>query len=396
MKFRCLIIWLFGFSFLLSEGWAQSINDIKKEKEKSEKEIAYLNKLLKDAQENKTSSLEQLSIIQEKIVQSKRLINSLNQEVKYIEGQISTNKVRINELLSNKKSTLDLYANLVYNLWKRKDKTNALMFIFSSSDFNQAYNRYKYFEQIQDYSKRQLSLITRINDSLSIKNEELGKYVKLKNAALENIHSKNRDLMAQQDSEKSLIQKLQKKEKEILRKLQAEKKSRQRLEKELNKLIASQNKKSGSSSSVYKLTPEEKLISEDFAKNKGKLPWPVVQGIITEKFGISAHPLYKDVLMPNNGISITTSSNADIRAVFNGVVSDILFMPGNNNVVILRHGNYLTVYANLIDVKVRLGQKVKTKEVIGVVAYDSEKGSVLSFQIWKNLEKQNPELWLAK
>ncbi|MDE5638216.1 MAG: peptidoglycan DD-metalloendopeptidase family protein [Odoribacter sp.] len=396
MKLKYIGI-LFVFFFLSGlAGLGQSISSIRKDKEKIEKEITYLNKLLEEAKSDRNVSVERLNILQQKIVQSKSLIQSLKQEVKYLENQIGRNESRIFQLITDRESMLSMYGRLVYGLWKKRDKTDKLMFIFASSDFNQAYNRYKYFEQIQSYSKRQLALIGQMNDSLNVRNEELKKYIALKNAALDDIDIKNRDLITQQESENKLIAELQKKEKQIVKKLQAEAKNRERLERELNKLIASQAKKSGGTSSSYKLTPEEKLLSDDFSKNKGKLPWPVTQGIISEKFGVNPHPVYKRVLMSNDGINITTSKNAEVRAVFNGVVSDIALMPGINNAVIIRHGNYLTVYTNLVYVSVKKGEKVTTKQTIGKVAYDTEKGSIMGFQVWNNLNKQNPELWLAK
>lgn len=392
---RIFILILLLFSFI-NPLCAQSIQAIKKEKERSEKEIAYLNKLLNEARNNKHVSLGRLNIIQRKITQSKKIISSLKQEVLYFEKQIEKNEMRLTELTNKRELMLDLYSKLIYNLWKKKDNINKLMFIFSSSDFNQAYNRYRYFEQIQSYSKRQLVLISQINDSLQLRNRQLKEYLDQKNVALKEIDIKNTDLLAQQQNEKQFVQQLQKKEKDIVRKLQNEQKNRNRLAKELNKLIASQTKKSGSSTSAYKMTPEEKLVSEDFVKNKGKLPWPVNQGIISEKFGVNVHPVYKRVEMINNGISISTLKNADVRTVFNGIVSEILFMPGFNNVVIIQHGNYFTVYSNLADVVVKKGQKLTTKQVIGKIAYDQDNGSLLNFQVWKNMDKLNPEDWLAR
>lgn len=389
-----IVLLLLFFFFQSVSG--QTIGQIKKEKERSEKEIAYLNQLLKEAQNNKSVSLEKLNLIQKKITQSKRILNSLKQEVKYFENQIRENENRITELVSTKESMLDLYAKLIYGLWKKRDKTDRLMFIFSSADFNQAYNRYKYFEQIQNYSHRQLAQISRLNDSLYLRNSKLKEYVARKNEVLEDINAKTKDLSLQQQNESRIIADFKKKEKELTRQLKNEQKKRERLARELNKLIAAQAKKSGSSSSVYKMTPEEKLLSADFAKNKGKLPWPVNQGIISEKFGINTHPVYKKVEMVNNGVDITTLKGAEVRSVFDGVVSEIILIPGFNNIVIVRHGDYLTVYTNLSDVTVKKGQKVKTKQPIGKVAYDEEKGSVLNFQVWNNTVKQNPEMWLAK
>lgn len=389
---------LFLSLVLISQNtFAQSIANIRREKEKSEKEINYLNKLLGETASSKSVSVEKLNILQQKIVQSKRVLALLNSEVKYFQDRIFQNESRIGELQAEKSSMLDLYAKLVYNTWKKRDKTNKLMFICSSSDFNQAYNRYKYFQQIQEYSKRQLKLIGQVNDSLDLKNEELKKLVAERNATLNEISQKNKDLELQQTRQNQYIGNLQKKEKELRKKLEAENRRQQKLAAELNKLIASQIKKSGGSSSVYKMTPEEKLVSDDFQKNRGRLPWPVAEGFISKRFGVSKDLIYKRVEMDNSGIGITTSKNSDVRAVFQGEVTEVWLPPGNYNyMVIIRHGNYLTMYLNLIDVKVKKGQKVKTKDVIGKVGFDSEKGSVLNFEVWKNMEKLNPELWLAK
>lgn len=376
--------------------FAQSISNVRKQKEKAEKEITYLNKLLDDAAKNKSASTEKLNILQEKIVQSKKLLNSLDQEVKYLQDNISKNEQRIGELQSERGQMLDLYSKLVYGTWKKRNKTNKLMFIFSSSDFNQAYNRFKYFQQIQEYSGRQLQLIRQVNDSLDLKNQDLKSLVAQKNALLNVMGNKNKELESEKMKENDYVTELQKKEKDLRRQLEKEMKNRQKLTQELNKLIAQQTKKSGSSTSTYKLTPEEKLVSDDFVKNQGKLPWPVTEGFISEKFGINVHAVCKKVESFNSGIDITTSKNADVRTVFQGVVSEIWYTPDLNYTVIIRHGNYLTVYSNLLNVSVKKGAKVNTKDMIGKVAYDAEKGSVLSFQLWKENQTQNPALWLAK
>lgn len=394
---RVVIIIFLSVVFFTQNAFTQSITNIRKEKEKSEKEIKYLNKLLGETASSKSVSVEKLNILQQKIVQSKRVLSLLNSEVKYFQDRISKNESRIGELQAEKSSMLDLYAKMVYNTWKKRNKTNKLMFICSSSDFNQAYNRYKYFQQIQEYSKRQLKLIGQVNDSLDLKNEELKKLVAEKNATLAEINQKNKDLESQQIRQNQYIGNLQKKEKELKRKLEAENRRQQKLASELNKMIASQMKKSGGSSSAYKMTPQEKLVSDDFQKNRGRLPWPVAEGFVSKKFGVNRDLVHKRVEMYSTGIDITTSKNSDVRAVFQGEVTEVWLPPGYSNyVVIIRHGNYLTMYVNLVDVQVKKGQKVKTKDVIGKVGFESDKGSVLRFEIWKNIEKLNPELWLAK
>ena len=145
----------------------------------------------------------------------------------------------------------------------------------------------------------------------------------------------------------------------------------------------------------YKLTPEEKLISDDFAKNRGKLPWPVEQGFVSEKFGVNVHPVFKQVKLNNAGITITTSRNADVRAVFKGVVTEIMFIPGDNNVVIVRHGNYLTVYSNLVEIFIKKGDTVNVKQKIGKLAVSSGNNSTLNFQVWRDKDNLDPQLWLT-
>ena len=403
MNLYKLVILFFIVVLFRPDVFAQSITAVKKQKEKTEKQISYLNQLLEEAKSNKSVSTAKLNILQQKILESKKLISSLNQEVKYIQNNISTNEQRISELQSDRKAMLDLYSKLIYGSWKKRNKTNKLMFIFSSADFNQAYNRFKYFQQIQEYSRRQLQFIRQVNDSLDLKNNELKSLVAQKNTVLTTINDKNKELEIEQIKESQYIKELQDKEKDLKKKLQKEMQNRQKLNKELNRLIARQAKKSSSSSSAYTLTPEQKLLSDDFAKNKGKLPWPVAEGFISEKFGIKPHPVLKKVVIENHGINITTSKNADVRTVFKGIVSEIFYVPGANNVVIIQHGNYFTTYPNLVDVKVKKGSQVNTKDIIGKIAFDPEKGSVLNFQIWKYAEKPNqdalnldPELWLAK
>ena len=211
-KFLGILLVLF-FSLEINVS-AQSISDIKKQKAKTEKEIAYLNSLLKEAEKNKSVSTQKLNILRQKIQQSKKLLSSLNQEVGLIQNNISANEQRIKELEENKKSMLDLYAKLVYGSWKKRNKTDKLMFIFSSADFNQAYNRFKYFQQIQEYSKRQLHMIQAVNDSLDVKNKELKDLFAQKNTALNEIGVQSKELESEQLKENQYIAQIQKKEKD--------------------------------------------------------------------------------------------------------------------------------------------------------------------------------------
>ena len=390
---RNILIVIFLFSFTFS--YSQSIDAIKKKNEKTEKEIAYLNKLLENARKDKSSTIQKVSIINQKIGKGKEMIQSLTNEVNYLDGQIKKNESVKSGLESDKQRMLEFYSKMVYETWKKRNESDKLIYIFSSSSFAQAYARYKYFEQVQDYSKRQIQLIEQTNDSLTAINRELSKLIILKSETQSKITFQNNQLIRQQNEANTYIADLKKKEKELLRKLNIEIKNRERFKKELEKLIAAQAKKSGSKNSTYKLTPEEKLISDDFAKNRGKLPWPVEQGFVSEKFGVNVHPVFKQVKLNNAGITITTSRNADVRAVFKGVVTEIMFIPGDNNVVIVRHGNYLTVYSNLVEIFIKKGDTVNVKQKIGKLAVSSGNNSTLNFQVWRDKDNLDPQLWLT-
>ena len=390
---RNILIVIFFFSITFS--YSQSIDAIKKKNEKTEREIAYLNKLLENARKDKSSTIQKVSIINQKIDKGKEMIQSLMNEVNYLDGQIKKNESVKYGLESDKQRMLEFYSKMVYETWKKRNESDKLIYIFSSSSFAQAYARYKYFEQVQDYSKRQIQLIEQTNDSLTAINRELSKLIILKSETQSKITSQNNQLIREQNEANTYIADLKKKEKELLRKLNIEIKNRERFKKELEKLIAAQAKKSGSKNSTYKLTPEEKLISDDFAKNRGKLPWPVEQGFVSEKFGVNVHPVFKQVKLNNAGITITTSRNADVRAVFKGVVTEIMFIPGDNNVVIVRHGNYLTVYSNLVEIFIKKGDTVNVKQKIGKLAVSSGNNSTLNFQVWRDKDNLDPQLWLT-
>ena len=390
---RYILIFLFlhvsAFSF------SQSIDEVKKKKEQAEKEISYLNKLLNSTRNNRSTTLQKLTIINQKIVKGKEIIQSLNDEVSYLEKLITDNERIKTHLESNRQKMMDFYAKMVYETWKKKNQSDKLVFIFSSTTLMQAYARYKYFDQVQDYSKRQIELIKAANDSLTTVNNKLNLLVSEKNGKQNLIVAKNAELIREQNQANSYVNELKKKERELDKKLKAEIKKREVLANKLKSLIAAQAKKSGSKNSNYKLTPEEKLISDDFAKNKGKLPWPVEEGFVSEKFGVNVHPLFKQVKLTNDGITVTTSAGADVRSVFTGTVVEIMFIPGYNNVVMIRHGNYLTLYSNIIKVYIRKGDVIKLKQKIGKLASDNESSSTLNFQIWKGKEKLDPQLWLS-
>lgn len=397
MIIRLRYILIISLLFIPFSLYSQSITSLKQQKEKREKEIDYLNKLLNETKTNHTVSMERLLLLQTKMEKNRNYMNSLVGEVRRIEDKINKNSHEILDFEKQKQELLMIYHQSIYNGWKNKGRSNMLLFILSASDFNQAYNRFKYVQQTHAYSVQQLTLLRRVNDSLIYKNQELKNLMLSKSKAVSNLDKQRKEYKQDEQNEQIAINDLKSKEKEIKRKLDLEMKQRRKLADQLNKLIAAQRKKSiKTGEGNYQLTPEEKIVSADFAKNKGRLPWPVVEGVISEKFGIKSHPIHHKVNLINDGINISTNKNGDVRAIFNGKVLSVWLVDGRNNVVIIQHGNYFTVYANLSHVYVNQGDQIKTKENIGKLAFDTEKGSILHFQIWDGMKKQNPELWIAK
>lgn len=375
---------------------AQTMEEVKSRQEKTEKEIKYLNQLLKNTQNDQAATASRLSIIHEKIAVGQQHIHSIEAEIRLLELEISRNQDQMGRFKQEQQALLEVYGNMVYEAWKKKNRAGKTAWLFASETVGQAYARYKYFGQFQDYSKNQLKLLARNSDSLAVVQHQLEQLVLQKNESQQSLLSAQHEIIQEQNTANQLVNDLKKRKSELDKKLQAEIKNREKYKKDLQKLIDAQIKKSGSTTSNYKLTPEEKLVSDDFANNKGRLPWPVTEGFISEKFGINVSPLARQVKLNNDGVTITTRAQAEVRAVFDGVISEIIFIPGQNNVILLKHGNFFTLYNNLVEIYVKKGDKVKVKQMIGRLSADREGNSRINFQIWKDREILNPQLWLSK
>jgi septal ring factor EnvC (AmiA/AmiB activator) len=388
MRFFFLSVLLFFFSSVFSQ---ESIDDIKKKQEKTKKEIAYLNTLLKNAQHNQSEISERLLIMNEKIKNIKELSSSLTTEIDFLEYLIDGNRKRQSKLNSDRRKVLDLYAKLVYETWKRKnDQMDRITFIISSTDFSQAYMRYRYFEQIQDYSKQQLSLVKQTNDSLQVINNRLADLLLQKNDAQTALFQQNNQLSLEMNQANSMAEQLKKEQQNINEKLKIKIRNEEKYRAEIEKLIREKISSSKSDSG-------KKLILDNFVKSKGNLPWPVAKGFISEKYGINYQSSLKDVKMKNDGITITTSAKEEVMAVFAGEVMRIVLFPGKNNGVLIRHGEKCwTFYSNLVELYVKEGDIVKTKQKIGRLPMDKSGNSSFNFQVWNNGNHEDPYLWLSK
>jgi len=391
---------IFLIFFIISASYAQKDKKAKLQQNKKniEKEISYTNKLLRDTKKSKKISLNQLVLIKNKIGKRQELITTINYEISYLDKEIKQTQAEIEKLTRDLKNLKDEYAKMVYFAYKNMNSYDRLMFIFSAEDFNQAYRRLKYLQQYNSYRKMQAELITKTRVLLNEKKNDLEQQKSEKVELLITKESEKNLLNREKKKKNNTVVQLKRKEKKLLKKIRLKEAQARRLQKEIQAIIAAEMRKSGAKSPKYafSLTPEEKILSNSFSTNKGKLPWPSERGIVSSTYGVHPHPVLNQIVTENFGIDILTSKNAMARAVFKGTVRFIISI-SNTKAVGVKHGEYFTLYSNLDEVYVTKGETVSTKQIIGKVHTDSEDNKTeLHFELWKGDKKQNPAYWLAR
>jgi septal ring factor EnvC (AmiA/AmiB activator) len=390
----CLITLLVMFTGPL---YAQTKEDLEARKGKMQAEIEYTNNLLEETRKKKQNSLNQLNILNRRIQLRDQLIRSLNEEIELYNKEIETKDRLVNELEMDLQLVKKQYELLVQFAYWNKSKYDRLMFILSADNFNMAYKRMKYIQQYTRHRKEQARLIMDLQKEMKNEISQLEENIVQKEALAQQKESENRKLQNERRNKDRMVSDLSGQEKELKRKIEEKRKIALRLEKEIADIIAAETSR-GRTRNIYdQLTPEEKMISDNFQGNKGKLPWPTERGVVTGKFGRHQHAVLKQVTVQNDGIDISTVQGAEARALFDGVVSKVVAILGANYTVIVRHGNFLTVYQNLVQVRVKPGDEVKVKQVLGTVFTEEETNTtLLHIEIWKELSKQNPEDWLSR
>lgn len=402
MKITAKILFLFLAFLLPLCTVAQTKADLEKKKKKTINEINYTNKLLEETRKNQKESENNLALLGSQISSRKELISDINMEIKLVSDKIKETESVIAMMTEDLENLKSSYARMLQVAWKNQNKNNEIMFLLSSKDFNQSYLRLKYMQQLADYRKRQLIAINAIKAFLERQKEKLmaqkAEHQKLLDE--EKVEAKNLENAKKQ--QENALAKLKGKEADLKKQLAEKNKQKQQLQTAIEKLIAEEVKKSSASkgkanSGKYELTPDEKIVSDNFGSNAGKLPWPVQRGVIVSRFGKQPHPVIANVEIDNKGIDISTTTGSDARAVFDGEVRKVFSIPGTQNAVIIRHGEYLSVYTHLEKVYVSVGDKVKAKQAIGkIYTDDSENKTVLHLEIWKGSATLNPANWLAK
>jgi septal ring factor EnvC (AmiA/AmiB activator) len=398
----------FVFLFLLANSllFSQSNKQLELEERRQElrREIQQINELVS---KNKSKEKSQLSLIEDlnyKISVRNNLIKVTNQQANLLTREIHVNQKKITTLRDELKVLKENYAAMIVKSHKSKNEQSRVMFLLSSSNFDQVYKRLQYMKQYADYQKEQGEMIKSKTAELQKINIDLLKQKENKQKLIAENKIAQKTLIIEQKQHESLMNTIKKDLNKYALQIKSKQREANKIDKEIDKIIAAAiansskvAEKTTNTAGGLALTPEEKVLAANFVSNKGSLPWPVEKGLIKLRYGKQRHPIVKTATIQSNGVRIATEKSAKVRAVFNGEVSAVIVIKNGNPTVLIQHGNYYTAYKNLAKVYVKKGDKVKTKQNIGEVFTNPSNGeTVLSFSVFKERNTQNPSEWIYK
>lgn len=399
---------LFALVFLFGSlsAIAQTTKREQLEKRRAElrQEIVRINKLRTSNLKKEQSVLTQVEDLDTQIATTEELIKVTNQQANLITRNINNNLKKIGKYREELKNLKEDYAKMITKSYKSRSDQNRIMFLLSSENFLQAYKRVKYMQQYTDYRKEQGEQIQTRTKMLQITNNELIEQRKSKDKLI----SENKVTQIQLKKDKAMQEKMvaliRQKEGEFAKELRKKQQEINRIDSEIDRIIREAIARSNAGSKKeevergrFKVTPESKALASKFEQNKGKLPWPVKSGVVSMRFGTQPHPVVKSTTVSSNGVRIDTEDGGKARAVFGGTVSEIQAVKGANKVVMVRHGDYITIYSNLSDVSVRKGETVDINQELGTIGKATSTGkTTLYFLIYKNTTKLNPASWVYK
>ena len=384
---------------LKAQNYQERQKQLEAQKISIKKEIQQINNLINDSRKKSRGLADELEDIQLKISVRDRLIRINNSQVNNLNNIISNQNERIADLEVDLKKLKDEYSKIVYSSYKKRSSEMKLMFLFASDNINQAFRRFQYFKQYSKYRKEQANKIVSLQEEISNNIDSLDKRkIEKQNVVKEN-QSVRQTLNQDRIQQNNLYNNLLKDQKNYAVEIQEKEKQARLIDNEIQKLIrlAIAESNNNNNSSNFALTPEGRLISSNFQSNKGRLPWPVREGVITRRFGTQPHPVVRTTTINSNGISIATSANSIAYSVVEGEVLSVYGFSGGNPGVLIRHGKYISNYQNLSSIFVKKGDKVMANDEIGIVFTNESTGkTVLKFNIFNELKPENPTIWLAR
>jgi murein hydrolase activator len=392
---RFFLLTIFPLLTLSSILTGQTKAELEEKRKKTLEEISYVDDLLKTTAKEKVEGMNSVKIIGRKLDLRESVIRGMHEEINLIAGRIDLNNLAIDMMEDDLVNLKNDYEKAIVNAYKSRKGNPELIYILSAKDFNQGYKRLKYLQQVAKFRRRESEIIMELKSQIETSKKKLEIDLSHISDLKSREEQQKRLLEKEQDKKQQLVQSLTNKEKQLKKELEEKKRVARKIENEIERLVDEERRKTVKSEA----TPEQKLIGDSFSENMGRLPWPVEKGVITSHFGVHQHPVFKYLTEDNIGIEITSSGKMSARSVFQGQVAKVFAISGANMTVIIRHGKYLSVYANIAFVKVKPGDRVLAKQDIGDIYLDPGNGNncVLKFMIFEtNMKYLDPEIWIAK
>ena len=388
-----IVVFVLCSLFFMPAFAADSVKDLQKKQKKLQQEIEQTNNMLKQTKKDETATLNKLQLTQQNIKNQKILIRTLDNEITALNRemkQLGNTRDSLQRVLDGYKAD---YAQMVRQSHFARLQQSPLLFLMSSDSFQQLSRRARYLREFAHYRQQQVYRIENTQAEIDVQNDLLQANKADKQTALSSRKKEQENLKRDERKQQTMLNQLKSKEKDLTKQLQQQQKKVAELNKKIDDMIRQQTAKDSKST----LTKEQQLIAGGFEANKGRLPWPVERGMISGHYGKQQHPVYSQVTIDNKGVYIQTTAGTKARAVYKGEVTSC-FMVANTYAVIVQHGNYRTVYSNLSKLNVKQGDKVETKQIIGTIFTDPEQDqkTELYFQIYKDRNILNPELWIAR
>lgn len=399
IPFFLFFFWM-GLSFMPAQQASKEQKKLEAQRLRLKKEIKQINNLLFTNTKTRKNALTEVEDLQVKLNVRSELIKVTNQQANLLTRRIKINERNISDQRNELKDLKSEYAEMIQKSYASKSLQNRLMFLFSSENFLQAYKRVQYLKQYARYRRKQGKAISEKTKLLQQLNQTLIDEKATKLLLIEENRAVQQQLEKERKEQQSLIKTLKRKERSLASQISKKEKQRKAIDKEINRLIreaiAASNRAAGKKGNkTFQLTPEAKLIASNFKANKGRLPWPLEKGVVIQGFGRQRHPVVKTTTIQSNGVVLATEPLAQVRAVFEGEVMSVIVIKGSNPSVLIRHGNFITLYTNLAKLYVKKGEKVKAKQSIGEVFTNKQTGKTqLQFGIFDNVQALNPKDWV--
>ncbi len=389
-----------GFVIIQAQQTSKKQKELEAQRLRLKKEIKQINGILFNNIKTRKSALTQVEDLQVKLNVRLELIKVTNEQANLLTTRISINERNISTNRLELRNLKDEYANLIQKSYESKSLQNRLMFLFSSESFLQAYKRVQYLKQYASYRRKQGKAIANKTKLLQELNQTLNNEKAEKILLIEENRLVQQQIEKDAQDQKSLIKTLERKQTSLASQISKKEKQQKAIDREINRLIreaiAASNKALGKKrKKTFQLTPEAKLIADNFKANKGRLPWPLEKGVVVQGFGRQRHPVVKTTTIQSNGVILATEPLAQVRAVFEGEVMSVIVIKGSNPSVLIRHGNFITLYTNLAKLYVTKGEKVNAKQAIGEVFTNQQTGKTqFQFGIFNNVNALNPKEWV--